>query len=119
MPRGKDPAEDAEKLDSLIRSRKDLAEHMMLVDLERHDISSVCEPGSVIWSDFRVESHPNVHHLVSTVEGLVASGSELSGVIPSLFPGGSITGCPKTMSMSIIDHLEGAPRGLGQVPWDT
>ena len=111
MPRGKDPAEDAEKLDSLIRSRKDLAEHMMLVDLERHDLSSVCEPGSVIWSDFRVESHPNVHHLVSTVEGLVASGSELSGVIPSLFPGGSITGCPKTMSMSIIDHLEGAPRG--------
>tara|TARA_B100001113_G_scaffold44751_2_gene31597 strand:- start:723 stop:2954 length:2232 start_codon:yes stop_codon:yes gene_type:complete len=110
-PRGEDSAEDAAKLESLIRSKKDLAEHMMLVDLERHDLSSVCEPGSVFWSNFRVESHPNVHHLVSTVEGLVAKESELSDAISSMFPGGSITGCPKTMSMSIIDHLEGSPRG--------
>jgi anthranilate synthase/aminodeoxychorismate synthase-like glutamine amidotransferase len=110
-PRGKDPAEDSERIDLLIKSKKDLAEHMMLVDLERHDLSSVCEPGSVIWSDFRIESHPNVHHLVSTVEGLVAHGSELPAAISSLFPGGSITGCPKTMSMSIIDYLEGTPRG--------
>lgn len=110
-PRGKDPVEDAAKIDSLIRSKKDLAEHMMLVDLERHDLSRVCKPGSVVWSDFRIESHPNVHHLVSTVEGLVAQGSELSSAISSLFPGGSITGCPKTMSMSIIDHLEGTSRG--------
>ena len=110
-PRGKDPAEDSARINLLIKSKKDLAEHMMLVDLERHDLSSVCEPGSVIWSDFRIESHPNVHHLVSTVEGLVAHGSELPAAISSLFPGGSITGCPKTMSMSIIDHLEGTPRG--------
>lgn len=111
IPRGSNPTEDSAKRASLINSKKDLAEHMMLVDLERHDLSSVCEPGSVIWSDFRIESHPNVHHLVSTVEGVVAQGSELSDAISSLFPGGSITGCPKTMSMSIIDHLEGAPRG--------
>ena len=52
-----------------MESEKDLAEHMMLVDLEKHDLSSVCVPGSVKWAEFRIESHPNVHHLVSEVSG--------------------------------------------------
>ena len=84
---------------------------MMLVDLERHDLSSVCIPGSVKWAEFRIESHPNVHHLVSEVSGELKPSCCVTSAISSLFPGGSITGCPKVMSMAIINHLERMPRG--------
>ena len=110
-PRRALETEDQRGKEDLIESKKDLAEHMMLVDLERHDLSSVCIPGSVKWAEFRIESHPNVHHLVSEVSGELKPSCCVTSAISSLFPGGSITGCPKVMSMAIINHLERMPRG--------
>tara|TARA_B100000161_G_C33557207_1_gene418683 strand:- start:1367 stop:3583 length:2217 start_codon:yes stop_codon:yes gene_type:complete len=110
-PRHALETEDERGKENLMESEKDLAEHMMLVDLEKHDLSSVCVPGSVKWGEFRIESHPNVHHLVSEVSGELEPSSCVTSAISSLFPGGSITGCPKAMSMAIINHLERIPRG--------
>ena len=110
-PRGDSVTNDERTKDDLKQSKKDLAEHMMLVDLEMHDLSSVCIPGSVEWRDFRLESHPNVHHLVSEIGGTIQPPFDVPSVISSLFPGGSITGCPKVMSMAIINYLEHRPRG--------
>ena len=83
----------------------------MLVDLERHDLSSVCVPGTVNWSGWRIEALSNVQHLVSGVEGLLDERYSTSEVTSTMFPGGSVTGCPKTVTLAAIDELEGGPRG--------
>ncbi|MDA8389708.1 MAG: chorismate-binding protein [Gammaproteobacteria bacterium] len=90
---------------------KERAEHIMLVDLERNDIGRICMPGTVrVPSLMRVESYATVHHLVSTVEGTLRTDASLYGILRSLFPGGSITGCPKVRCMEILAQLEGRPR---------
>ncbi len=110
-PRGRKLERDEANKRELVSSRKEISEHMMLVDLERNDLSKVCRVGSVKWHDWRIESHPNVHHLVSEIRGKLRSDCDSWDVIQAIFPGGSITGCPKTATIAAIDELEHSPRG--------
>jgi len=109
--RGRDEETDAFLRHQLASSEKEVAEHLMLVDLERHDLSRVCQPGSVRWSGWRIEALANVQHLVSGVEGRISESVNAGHAVSAMFPGGSITGCPKTVTMAAINELEGAPRG--------
>ncbi len=109
-PRAKNKNRDEAMKRELVASRKEISEHMMLVDLERNDLGKVCEVGSVKWHDWRIESHPNVHHLVSDVRGNLGVNYDGWDALQALFPGGSITGCPKTATIAAIDELEKTPR---------
>ncbi|AGA33250.1 Para-aminobenzoate synthase, aminase component [Thioalkalivibrio nitratireducens DSM 14787] len=108
---------DATKDDALSNdlkvNRKEIAEHVMLVDLERNDLGRVAVPGSVRVPEFMtIESYRRVHHIVSSVQGRLRPGSTPADLVRACFPGGTITGCPKIRSMQIIRELEqGAPRG--------
>ena len=109
--RGATEEEDLALRVEMASSTKEIAEHLMLVDLERHDLSRVCESDSVHWADWRVEALANVQHLVSGVQGRLAAEADAGAALAALFPGGSIIGCPKTVTMTAIDELEGEPRG--------
>jgi len=112
-PRGATSEADAALIAELQASEKDLAEHVMIVDLERNDLGRVCVPGSVqVSRAWALESHPTVHHLVSVVEGRLDAASGLSDLLRATFPGGSITGAPKLAAIAIIDALEPARRGI-------
>ncbi|HII48263.1 MAG TPA: hypothetical protein HA330_00100 [Candidatus Thalassarchaeaceae archaeon] len=110
-PRGMHLEADTAEVTTMLTSRKEIAEHMMLVDLEMNDIRRISRVGSTIWADWRIESLPNVHHMVSTVSGHPASGVDVPSALQHLFPGGSITGCPKDVTIAAISELEEAPRG--------
>lgn len=111
-PRGKTPDEDDRLRNELANSAKDRAENLMIVDLLRNDLGKQCVNGS-IQADamFVVESHPNVHHLVSYISGRLRSDCSALGLLLSAFPGGSITGAPKRRAMEIIRELEPHRRG--------
>lgn len=110
-PRDPDPVVDAAHAAALLASAKDRAENLMIVDLMRNDLARVCRPGSVVVHRlFEVESHPTVHHLVSTVSGVVAPDTGPAQVLEATFPPGSITGAPKHQAMKVIASLE-PPRG--------
>lgn len=95
----------------LIASPKERAEHIMLVDLERNDLGRVCEPGSIEVSELMaVCSYAHVHHIESSVRGRLRENTTPSEVMRALFPGGTITGCPKVRTMQIISELEPSPR---------
>jgi len=112
-PRGAGPADDAALAAALLASEKDRAENVMIVDLLRNDLSRVCEPGSVLVPELlALESHPTVHHLVSTVTGRLRPEVGPVALLRAAFPGGSITGAPKVRAMEIIAELEPAPRGV-------
>ncbi|MEX5328099.1 aminodeoxychorismate synthase component I [Pseudomonas paraeruginosa] len=112
-PRGETPAEDAALGASLLSSPKDRAENLMIVDLLRNDLGRSCRPGSVRVPElFALESYPNVHHLVSSVTGELASDKDALDLLEGSFPGGSITGAPKIRAMQIIDELEPSRRGI-------
>jgi anthranilate synthase component 1 len=84
----------------------------MLIDLERNDLGRVCEPGSVEVDELMtVESYAHVHHIVSNVRGRARPGVTPGDVVRAVFPGGTITGCPKVRCMEIIAELEGVGRG--------
>lgn len=111
--RGKDKCEDDKLRSELLASEKDRAENTMIVDLMRNDLGRICEFGSVEVADLcRVEEHPTLFHLVSTVNGTIRKDLNYSDVIRAVFPCGSITGAPKIRTMEIIDRLEKTPRGL-------
>jgi anthranilate synthase component I len=111
-PRGATPEDDAALIRSLLDNEKERAEHVMLIDLERNDLGRVCEGGSVQVDEYMsVESYAHVHHIVSNVSGRLRSGVSPIGAIRALFPGGTITGCPKFRCMQIIAELEGCGRG--------
>ncbi len=110
-PRGATPAADAALAAELVASEKDRAENLMIVDLMRNDLSRVCSPGAVTTPElFRVESFANVHHLVSTVRGVLAPGMTAADLLEAAFPPGSVTGAPKVQAMKTIARLE-PPRG--------
>ncbi len=110
--RGRDAAEDRALRDTLIANVKERAEHVMLIDLERNDLGRVCVPGSVEVSELmQVESYAHVHHIVSNVRGRLRPGVGPGSALAAVFPGGTITGCPKVRAMQIIAELEGEGRG--------
>jgi len=118
-PRGATAADDAALADELSASAKDRAENLMIVDLMRNDLSRVCTPGAVTTPElFRIESFANVHHLVSTVRGVLVPGLTAVDLLEAAFPPGSVTGAPKVQAMKTIARLE-PPRGpyCGALLW--
>jgi len=110
-PRGSSLKHDKKLSRSLLISPKERAEHMMLVDLERNDLGRVCRFGTVKVNEHMVlERYSHVTHIVSHVVGEMAADKDSFDLIQALFPGGTITGCPKIRSMEIIHELEKKPR---------
>ena len=104
--------DDAADIRALRANPKEQAEHVMLIDLERNDLGRVCQPGSVEVNELMgVESYAHVHHIVSNVRGRLRDEVTPGQVIAAVFPGGTITGCPKVRCMEIIAALEDTPRG--------
>jgi anthranilate synthase component 1 len=111
-PRGTSPETDAALVESLLSNEKERAEHVMLIDLERNDLGRVCVGGTVRVDEYMgLETYAHVHHIVSSVSGRLRDDVSPVQVIRALFPGGTITGCPKVRCMEIIAELEGAGRG--------
>ena len=111
-PRSDDRSVDDSLSAELFAHPKERAEHVMLIDLERNDLGRICEAGSVRVDEMMVlESYAHVHHIVSNVEGRLRPEVSPGEAIRALFPGGTITGCPKVRCMEIINELETAPRG--------
>ncbi|AYE35365.1 aminodeoxychorismate synthase component I [Clostridium septicum] len=112
-PRGNTKEEDYKNSQELLNSEKDKAELLMVVDLERNDLSKVCKNHSVKVTElFKLEEYATVFHLVSTVEGELKEEVSAVECIRECFPGGSITGTPKIRAMEIIEELEGVKRNL-------
>jgi para-aminobenzoate synthetase component 1 len=106
------PIKGTRPLGEHVEGEKDSAEHVMIVDLERNDLSRVCEPGSVRWPELMVERElAGVTHLVSTVEGTLRYGVSLAELLAATFPGGSVTGAPKIAALDLIAALEPVGRG--------
>ncbi len=119
-PRGEGRVADSALAVELLAHPKERAEHVMLIDLARNDIGRICRPGSVVVDEMMVvESYTTVHHIVSNVHGRLQPGTSPGAVIRAVFPGGTITGCPKVRCMEIIAELEGMQRGAytGSFGW--
>ncbi len=111
--RGKDLASDAIFAEELATNTKEIAEHIMLVDLERNDLGRVCRSGTIEVDELlAIERYSHVMHLVSNVKGELRSDMDAIDLIRAMFPGGTITGCPKVRCMEIIAELEPFPRNL-------
>jgi para-aminobenzoate synthetase component 1 len=121
--RGKTEEEDRKLAEELLNNSKERAEHIMLVDLERNDLGRVCEWGSVNVDELlTIERYSHVMHLVSNVKGTLSccdpkkansqNKNTIVDLISSMFPGGTITGCPKVRCMEIIEELEPVRRSL-------
>jgi len=110
--RESDKEKDEALKSELIAHPKERAEHIMLIDLERNDLGRVCIPGTIKVDEFMaLESYAHVHHIVSNVTGQLKTGLLPGDVIKAVFPGGTITGCPKVRCMEIISELESEARG--------
>jgi para-aminobenzoate synthetase component I len=111
--RGQNPAQDLQLAEELLSNEKEIAEHIMLVDLERNDLGRVCRWGSVQVDELlSIERYSHVMHLVSNVIGELDPKFDSIDLISAMFPGGTITGCPKVRCMEIIAELEPFPRNL-------
>ena len=112
-PRGKSPEEDKQLEESLLQDEKELAEHIMLVDLARNDLGRVCDFGTVKVGQFkRVERYSHIMHIVSDVTGKLKKGKTSYDAFQSCFPAGTLSGAPKIRAMEIIEELEPSRRGL-------
>ncbi len=110
--RGRNKSEDKDLTADLILNEKELAEHVMLVDLERNDIGRVCRYGTVKPTEmFIIEKYSHVIHIVSNITGELDDSKDQFDLIRAVFPGGTITGCPKVRCMEIIEELEPTRRG--------
>jgi anthranilate synthase component 1 len=111
-PRGATAEEDRRLAEQLLAHPKERAEHVMLIDLERNDLGRVCSAGTVRVDEYMaVETYAHVHHIVSNVSGQLRPGVTVVDALRAVFPGGTITGCPKLRCMQIIAELEGEARG--------
>lgn len=111
-PRSSSEIEDSRLLNQLHAHPKEQAEHIMLIDLIRNDLGRVCVPGTVVVDELMVnETYAHVHHIVSNVCGELQSKKTPGEIIKAMFPGGTITGCPKVRCMEIISELEQQSRG--------
>ncbi len=119
VTRGANKSEDLAMIASMIADIKERSEHRMLVDLMRNDLSSICKVGTVNIAQFDVESYANVHHLVSHINGDLLDDKTSADALEAIFPGGSITGCPRTMVCAAIDQIEHSNRSFwtGSVGW--
>jgi anthranilate synthase component 1 len=112
-PRGKTEEEDASLAALMLQDEKERAEHVMLVDLGRNDVRSVCRSGTVQVKDFMsVLKYSHVQHIETTVEGDLREECDQFDAARSVFPAGTLSGAPKLRAMEIIDNLEEEPRGL-------
>jgi anthranilate synthase component 1 len=122
-PRGAGPEEDERLMAELLADPKELAEHMMLVDLGRNDVGRVAEYGSVrITVDKAIERYSHVQHIVSEVKGRLREGLDAIDALRACFPAGTVSGAPKVRAMQILDQLEPTRRGVyagavGYVGW--
>ncbi len=112
-PRGATPAQDAALASELLADPKEIAEHVMLIDLARNDVGRIAEIGSVkVTERFAIEKYSHVMHIVSSVEGRLKPGLTSIDVLKATFPAGTLSGAPKVRAMEIIDRLEPTRRGL-------
>ena len=118
-PRGASDAEELLLREDMISDRKERAEHRMLVDLMRNDVGRISKPNQVWVERFDVEAYAEVQHLVSRIKGKLKDGIDVFDAIENVFPGGSITGCPRTVVCAAIDELEQSPRSFwtGSMGW--
>ncbi len=111
--RGETPVEDRRLAGEMMSDEKELAEHVMLVDLGRNDVRRVSKPGSVRVDDFMsVVQYSHVQHLESTVSGELAEDKDEFDATRAIFPAGTLSGAPKIRAMEIIDEIEEVPRGV-------
>jgi anthranilate synthase component 1 len=111
-PRTEGPNGTEDRKQELLQHPKERAEHIMLIDLERNDLGRICVGGSVTVDECMVvESYSHVHHIVSNISGIARDNVTPGELIRAVFPGGTITGCPKVRCMEIIAELEQRPRG--------
>ncbi|QSN60931.1 anthranilate synthase component I [Caballeronia sp. M1242] len=112
-PRGNTPERDAELATELLNDPKEIAEHVMLIDLARNDVGRIAETGSVAVTDKMViEKYSHVQHIVSSVEGRLKPDMNNFDVLRATFPAGTLSGAPKVRAMELIDELEPVKRGL-------
>ena len=112
-PRGKTPQQDAELAQELLADPKELAEHLMLIDLGRNDIGRVAQNGTVkLTEKMIIERYSHVMHIVSNVEAELKPGLNAMDVLKATFPAGTVSGAPKVRAMEIIDELEPSKRGI-------
>lgn len=111
-PRSRDPVKDRSLSTELLLNEKERAEHLMLVDLERNDLGRISRVGSVCVTDLMfLEQYSHVSHIVSNIVGNLRPGVSVKEILRAVFPGGTITGCPKVRCMEIIHELEPTRRG--------
>jgi anthranilate synthase component 1 len=112
-PRGMDDAEDAQIERELFADPKEIAEHVMLVDLGRNDLGRISKPGSVRVTERMIcERYSHVMHITSNVQGQLAPGRDALDVLQATFPAGTLSGAPKVRAMQIIEELEPEKRGV-------
>ncbi|QDZ30264.1 anthranilate synthase component I [Noviherbaspirillum sp. UKPF54] len=112
-PRGATPEKDAQLAKELLADPKEIAEHVMLIDLARNDIGRIAETGSVKVTDkLVIEKYSHVQHIVSNVEGILKPELTNLDVLKATFPAGTLSGAPKVRAMELIDELEPIKRGI-------